>query len=717
MNLYREQVNSLIFNRREVRDLEKTWREGKSYLKVLQELYPQGKIEGEAFRVSGSGDSGRRMSFIYETGAWVDFSDEGNVRNGLFRFVWEIEGWDGICRIARTIPLDFDFVVFNGAPVREDGIHRLAMKNSWMVARKWDYVDFDGFFLGKRIRYEMSNGEKQFRTLAYRTRKVTVDSAGRTVEHKEGWRLDGGWGPLAPLYIDPEDAKSNKPMLIVEGEKAKDAAKLLVGDEYAVATWGGGAAGSPKKAYWSPFENRQKIYWPDKDGPGKKSVLKLCDIDSKMRVVPTWDLKELNEKDDLADVDETRREWVLNLLQTAPYGIKPASEIVGNRYLYIIHTEEFVDVDTGIRLSPMALRRAHRHEVEQMDEELLADPVTQKLMSVTYWPGQGKIVEEIFQNTVVKKFNMWKDTGCESEEGEAKHFLAHMKKLIPDETTYNDILDYLAYQVQHPGIKIHWAPLIKGRQGIGKSYILAVMKKILGSTNVREITTAQLTSDFNPWAESSQLIVIEEIMAIGRREITNVLKPLITSPTVNINNKGVKVYEIPARMNFILFSNEEVPLLLDDDDRRFLVYESPLQPQGEAYYNTLFEALENGEAGEIRNYLEERDVSKFNPKGKAPWTESKSKMQSESENHIVSVMREYIESRRTPFERDVVELLDVVDWVSGQKGVRPSDMGPRSAAKFLTKLGAVPGGEIHEEDRVKKMFIVRNHENYLPKSA
>ncbi len=711
MILYREQVHSLVTGRREVRALEKTWKEEESYLKILKELYPQGKVEANCFRIGSSGDEGRRMSFMLDSGMWTDFS-ESEAKNGLFNFLWELEGWEGICRLARVTPLDFDFVAFTGAPIKEDGIHRLAMKHQWMVARKWDYVDADGYLLGKRIRYEMSNGEKQFRTLAYRTRKVSTDHNGVTREFQEGWRLDGGWGPLDPLYISPEDVKSDKPLLLVEGEKATDAARELVGSEYAVATWGGGAAGSPKKAFWENVKDRPKYYWPDKDAPGKRSAVKICEIDKKAKVVQVWGLPDLNDKDDLADVDATKRQWVLDLLKDAPYGITPAAEIVGRRYIYIIDTEQFIDLSNTTRLSPMALRRAHRHEVEQMDEELLSDPTTEKLACVTYWPGQERFVVEEHGTAEARKFNLWTDGGCEAHSGEPELFNNHMALLFPDEIARGHILDYFACIVQRPGVKIHWAPLIKGKQGIGKSYLLRVMKHVLGRTNVREVTTEEITSEFNPWAEASQIVFIEEIMAIGRREITNKLKPIVTSPTITINDKGVKRYVIPNRMNLCLFSNEEVPLLLDDDDRRFFVYESPLRDQGEEYYNRLFDALDEHELHLIRGLLENRDISKFNPKGKAPGSESKLKMQGDAETPVLSLMRAYVNARRTPFERDVVDLLDVVDWVNGQKGVRPGEGTPRSAAKFLAKLGAVKQDDIIENDNLVQMFVIRNHVNY-----
>ena len=59
-------------------------------------------------------------------------------------------------------------------------------------------------------------------------------------------------------------------MLIVEGEKAADAAGALFPD-YVAITWpnGGKAAG---KADWQPLSGRDVVLWPDADAPGRDAM-------------------------------------------------------------------------------------------------------------------------------------------------------------------------------------------------------------------------------------------------------------------------------------------------------------------------------------------------------------------------------------------------------------------------------------------------------------
>ncbi len=131
--------------------------------------------------------------------------------------------------------------------------------------------------------------------------------------------------------------------------------------------------------------------------------------------------------------------------------------------------------------------------------------------------------------------------------------LEHLEYLIPDESERNHILNFLAFLVQQPGEKIHHALLIQGEQGTGKSFLAAAMERLLGSSNVATVDTSELKGDFTGWMKGAQLIVVEEMMAMGRLELMNKLKPLITQPHLRINEKYVPQYRMPNRANFLLF--------------------------------------------------------------------------------------------------------------------------------------------------------------------
>ena len=66
------------------------------------------------------------------------------------------------------------------------------------------------------------------------------------------------------------------PVMLVEGEKACDAARAIVGQRYIVMTWLNGANGV-KAADWSPLGGRKVLIWPDADQAGLKAADEIAE--------------------------------------------------------------------------------------------------------------------------------------------------------------------------------------------------------------------------------------------------------------------------------------------------------------------------------------------------------------------------------------------------------------------------------------------------------
>lgn len=97
------------------------------------------------------------------------------------------------------------------------------------------------------------------------------------------WRFPGGdlrWQFKAPpdprpIYgLDHLTARPDAQVVIVEGEKARDAAEMLLPDAVVIC-WQGGAQ-AVSKADWRALSGRAVILWPDADEPGKTCMDKLA---------------------------------------------------------------------------------------------------------------------------------------------------------------------------------------------------------------------------------------------------------------------------------------------------------------------------------------------------------------------------------------------------------------------------------------------------------
>jgi hypothetical protein len=121
---------------------------------------------------------------------------------------------------------------------------------------RWKYPDAQGHLLGYVARYNGSADKKQFRPVTF-------------CEGPDGrreWRPKGFPDPR-PLYgLQGLALRSDAPVLVVEGEKAADAASTFCRGY--VATTSPSGANAARKADWSPLAGRDVVVWPDHDEPG-----------------------------------------------------------------------------------------------------------------------------------------------------------------------------------------------------------------------------------------------------------------------------------------------------------------------------------------------------------------------------------------------------------------------------------------------------------------
>ncbi|MES0870280.1 DUF6371 domain-containing protein [Pseudovibrio sp. SCP19] len=130
---------------------------------------------------------------------------------------------------------------------------------------RWTYRDASGAVLGYICRFDIEGEGKSFRPLCL-----------FRVEKKLRWRWET-WPQPRPLY--GLDLLANAPdasVVIVEGEKAADAARQLLLQHVCISSSGGSNAA--RKADWSALHGRDVIIWPDADEAGAKFAgeVKVC---------------------------------------------------------------------------------------------------------------------------------------------------------------------------------------------------------------------------------------------------------------------------------------------------------------------------------------------------------------------------------------------------------------------------------------------------------
>jgi hypothetical protein len=184
---------------------------------------------------------------------------------------------------------------------------------------------------------------------------------------------------------------------------------------------------------------------------------------------------------------------------------------------------------------------------------------------------------------------------------------------------------------------MHWAILLQGLPGDGKTFFAELMQHVMGFSNVRILNSKDLESGFTGWADDQCITFIEEIKLSNfkKYEIVNSLKPFISNLTVSCTKKGVDPKTVFNTTNYIAFTNFKDAIPLDDTDRRYCVMFSRWQNkprfskfciENPTYYPDLYNDMRDN-AGEILTWLHEYSIPDwFMNQKMAPDTIAKSQM-------------------------------------------------------------------------------------------
>jgi len=131
----------------------------------------------------------------------------------------------------------------------------LNFKDYGNPSNTWAYHDANGNIISYVCRFDLPEGKKDVIPYSYK-------SNGKTAR----WQWRGLDTPRLLYNLHELKSRPNAIVLLVEGEKTADAAKLLF-PKYVITTWIGGADGV-KNADWTPLHGRKIFLWADNDVPG-----------------------------------------------------------------------------------------------------------------------------------------------------------------------------------------------------------------------------------------------------------------------------------------------------------------------------------------------------------------------------------------------------------------------------------------------------------------
>lgn len=239
---------------------------------LVRQWLPGGRLEGDEWCCGSiKGDKGRSFKVNIKKGTWADFagSEKGGDLISLYKELHKLPTMAEAYRILANEPIKpsksykpvekaADKLTDEIEIIPDDlSIPQLNIPN-FKYSKSWTYRNAEGQKIYIVQRYDGENGKKEIRPF-------------RMVEGK---LVSKQLPKPRPIYnLDRIAKHKNKPIMIVEGEKAAQAASVF--EAYNVTTW---PMGSQNVAYadWSVLKGHPSItIIPDADAPGREAAIWL----------------------------------------------------------------------------------------------------------------------------------------------------------------------------------------------------------------------------------------------------------------------------------------------------------------------------------------------------------------------------------------------------------------------------------------------------------
>lgn len=193
------------------------------------------------------------------------------------------------------------------------------------------------------------------------------------------------------------------------------------------------------------------------------------------------------------------------------------------------------------------------------------------------------------------------------------------------ERLYQWVLRWIAFPIQHPGAKMKTTVVVHGPQGAGKNLFFEAAMRIYGEYG-DVLDQSAVEDKFNDWASRKLFMIADEVVARSDvYHIKNKLKALITGDRIRINPKNFAAYWERNHLNLVFLSNESMPVVLEEDDRRHCVIWTPGKMPRD-YYAKVMAEVAGGGIEALHDYLLHLDLGDFDAGSNPPHTDAKDEL-------------------------------------------------------------------------------------------
>ncbi len=196
-------------------------------------------------------------------------------------------------------------------------------------------------------------------------------------------------------------------------------------------------------------------------------------------------------------------------------------------------------------------------------------------------------------------YNGWLGFTVSPKKGDWHLNRQHLLDIIcrKNESLYEWIFNWMAALVQWPGRHAFTSVVLRGGEGIGKGHFAHLMLGALFHPQqyIHILGAGMLTSQFNEHLSGKVLVFADESTWGGDPRAADKLKGMVTEGTIPIERKFLPLVEETSMLHIIIASNNEWPISIPIDDRRFVVLDVlDVNKQVDSYFGKMREELKHG---------------------------------------------------------------------------------------------------------------------------
>jgi Family of unknown function (DUF5906) len=222
------------------------------------------------------------------------------------------------------------------------------------------------------------------------------------------------------------------------------------------------------------------------------------------------------------------------------------------------------------------------------------------------------------KETPPEVLNIWRGFACEQEEGDVsviRDVLGLVCGRNPEHMEY--VENWVAHLFQRPYEKPRVCLVVHSEEeGVGKDTFFDFIGGMLGNqfynTSSPEHT---LFGRFNGGFKEVLMVKIEEGNFETNKANQDNLKGIITAPRLSYEEKGKPALSLNSFLRLVMTTNNPVPLVMSDTQRRFMMLKASPERRGDTdYWKETYATLRKPETARAYfHYLMSKDISQFDP--------------------------------------------------------------------------------------------------------